>query len=352
MKDEATILIQAHLDGELTDRQRRRLTAWLGESRANVERFVRECRLHSELFDLHCRAKDAAWGEQRVPRSVPAAPCDGRSGDGGTHPSSHPASAPPIHASSFILHPSLLLGSVPLAYAAVVLILGAGLLAARGWRSGAVDAASGRAIEGQDAASTAPAGPLCVARITGLSHCQWVGPNTTARQGEAVALGRKFALHSGFLGITYESGARLLLAGPAVYEVDAINGGTLYLGKVGITIPEKTTGAGEPGKEVHAKSIDPTLDVRRQRLFCLCTPSSKMIAQTAGEFRVTVNDSGASSLYVLEGRAVSGGRRRAVEVFHFKEDRSEATIVFGAGEKGHFFPSAERQGGRKSFSGT
>ena len=72
MKDEATILIQAHLDGELTDRQRRRLTAWLGESRANVERFVRECRLHSELFDLHCRAKDAAWGEQRVPRSVPA----------------------------------------------------------------------------------------------------------------------------------------------------------------------------------------------------------------------------------------------------------------------------------------
>ena len=34
VKDEATILIQAHLDGELTDRQRRRLTAWLGESRA------------------------------------------------------------------------------------------------------------------------------------------------------------------------------------------------------------------------------------------------------------------------------------------------------------------------------
>ena len=165
-----------------------------------------------------------------------------------------------------------------------------------------------------------------------------------------MALGRKLALHSGFLGITYESGARLLVAGPAVYEVNAINGGTLFLGKVGITVPEKTTGRGEPGKEVHAESIDPKLDVRRQRLFCLCTPSSKMTAQTAGEFRVLVQDSGSSSLYVLEGKVATQGIR-AGGLF-WKKARPAATVVFGTGEKGQFLPGTEGQGSQKSFSST
>ena len=56
MNDDAAALIHAYLDGELTDRQRRELGDWLRQGPDNVDRFVAECRLHSELFDATGRA--------------------------------------------------------------------------------------------------------------------------------------------------------------------------------------------------------------------------------------------------------------------------------------------------------
>ena len=51
VNDDLTTLIHAYLDGELTADQQRELIVWLEEDTGHVDRFVAECRLHSELCD-------------------------------------------------------------------------------------------------------------------------------------------------------------------------------------------------------------------------------------------------------------------------------------------------------------
>ena len=65
-----------------------------------------------------------------------------------------------------------------------------------------------------------------------MSDCQWANPQTAPREGEPVFQGRSFLLNSGLLEISYDIGTKAILEGPAVYKVDAANGGSLFLGKV------------------------------------------------------------------------------------------------------------------------
>ena len=50
--------------------------------------------------------------------------------------------------------------------------------------------------------------------------------------GDRVPLGRKYALASGYMEITYDTGAKVILQGPATYEVESAHGGFLSLGKL------------------------------------------------------------------------------------------------------------------------
>ena len=71
-----------------------------------------------------------------------------------------------------------------------------------------------------------------VGRITGLVDCQWADPTTEAIQGAHVPLGRKYALASGLMEITYDTGATVILQGPVIYEVESKNGGFMSVGKL------------------------------------------------------------------------------------------------------------------------
>jgi hypothetical protein len=338
-------LIGALCDGAIDTQRFARLQAMLAADLEAQRFYVRYLDIHSALGRLDVDA--AAGHESPAASDSLSVPTQSEASFEDRLPVDAPrCTAPPVQHPSFISYPLSFVSSVPLAYIAVVLILGIGLLAVRNWPSGG---ALPRPASALSVASGTVPGPEAtyVARVTGLSNSQWVNPNTTAREGEAIALGRRFVLRSGFLGITYASGARLLLAGPAVYEVDSPNGGILYLGKLGVTIQEKTNDRrGELGKEVDRKS-----EVKGRRLFCLRTPSSKMIARTAGEFRVEVFDSGGSSVYVREGK-LAAGPVRGVEVARWKDDHLQPTVVYGAGEKGRFSSDAEEQRGKKSSSGT
>ena len=53
-----------------------------------------------------------------------------------------------------------------------------------------------------------------VGRVTGLVNCQWVDTKTEVFDRDAVALDQEFALVSGLLEITYDSGAKVILQGP------------------------------------------------------------------------------------------------------------------------------------------
>jgi hypothetical protein len=71
-----------------------------------------------------------------------------------------------------------------------------------------------------------------VGRITGMIDCRWADPHSAVAGGVAVPLGRHYALASGLMEITYDTGAKVILQGPVTYEVDSREGGYLSLGKL------------------------------------------------------------------------------------------------------------------------
>ena len=317
MSDEVKILIHAHLDGELTEEQRRRLAGWLGESSANVERFVEECRLHSELFDLHCRAGEDLLSAATPAESRPA-------GRGASFRDGAAAGAP-----AFVFHqfPSSL--GVPLTYAAVALLLGIGLLAAGTWPMS--DRARQSAV---DEMSTGPMSELsCVARLSGMESCRWVDLKAAARDGERVTLGRTLAISSGLLGVTYSTGVRVTLVGPATYIVDSPKGGFLSLGTISVSV--------QPAEQRAARSNENGADRESQpraaAYFCVCTPAARLTNRGGGEFRVCVDKSGGSSVYVVEGSVSTQGVGHRGGLF-WKHGGEPATVVYGAGQEGHYPP--------------
>jgi hypothetical protein len=71
-----------------------------------------------------------------------------------------------------------------------------------------------------------------VGRITGMVDCKWSDVSAGAFNGEQVPLGRKYALASGLLEITYDTGAKVILQGPVSFDVETRNGGFLSIGKL------------------------------------------------------------------------------------------------------------------------
>jgi hypothetical protein len=141
VNDDPTTLIHGYLDGELTDRQQRALGDWLEEDRRNVDRFVAECRLHSELCDTHGQV--AHGGASGFP-PLELGCLSAINGESDTVlPPSAPrpslSSVPPVvldlspafHSPLFTLH--FPVGGFLFSYATASLILGVALLAGWSW---------------------------------------------------------------------------------------------------------------------------------------------------------------------------------------------------------------------------
>ncbi len=85
-----------------------------------------------------------------------------------------------------------------------------------------------------------------VGRITGMVDCKWeerrrpkIRNQKSRNQKSLVALGDKFALASGLMEITYDTGAKVILQGPVTYEVESKDGGYLSLGKLTARVEKK-----------------------------------------------------------------------------------------------------------------
>jgi hypothetical protein len=118
---------------------------------------------------------------------------------------------------------------------------------------------------------------LFVGRITGMADCQWADPQTEAFNGANVPLGRKYALSSGLMEITYDSGAKVLLQGPVTYEVESRNGGFLPVGKLTGKVEGET-----------AKGL------------CVRTPTAT-VTDLGTEFGVEVTTEGNTTSHVFRG---------------------------------------------------
>ncbi len=77
-----------------------------------------------------------------------------------------------------------------------------------------------------------------IGRITGMVDVQW-SDATTAAVTELVALNRKYALASGLMEITYDTGAKVILQGPCTYQADSPVGGFLSVGKLTARLEKK-----------------------------------------------------------------------------------------------------------------
>ena len=78
-----------------------------------------------------------------------------------------------------------------------------------------------------------------VGRISGAVDCKSNDSDERIVRGAAVPLGRKYALVSGLLEITYVTGAKVILQGPTTYEVESTNGGYLAIGSLTARLEKK-----------------------------------------------------------------------------------------------------------------
>ena len=245
--------------------------------------------------------------------------------------------SPPLHSS---------VGSFLFSYTAAALILGLAFLIGWTWKIH-YDREVVQDVPRQAPGTAPPETPL-VGRITGLADCQWSvvsgqwsvvseseirNPKSQISNHELlVPLGAKYNLRSGFMEITYDSGARVILQGPATYEVESKQGGFLSLGKLTARVERQSavgsrqsavspqseslptahyplpTDRGSKGERTanlarSQKEREPTTSLapRPSPLFSVCTPTA-IVTDLGTEFGVEVERTGATRSHVFQGR--------------------------------------------------
>ena len=219
---EFDLLVDRLLDGLQSEDDARRLNELLRTDPDARRRYVGYVGVHGRLSlceggaDLRCPATN-----ERLPSHAGAG-------------SSRGADHLPVDCSPLPMY-RLPIGGGMLAYLAALGMMATAIAAAAMWKSPADPqrpAAGGPlAADARPVATDAPAA-LIVAHVTGAADCRWAEPGEAAAVGAAVPLGREFALKSGVLEITYLGGERVILQGPARYQVRWPNGGMLWEGKL------------------------------------------------------------------------------------------------------------------------
>lgn len=77
-----------------------------------------------------------------------------------------------------------------------------------------------------------PSGSMLAGKITGTANCRWADGCTPSSLHDPVFIGQQFKLDAGVLEITYSAGAKVILQGPATYQVNSVNSGYLPVGKL------------------------------------------------------------------------------------------------------------------------
>jgi hypothetical protein len=130
-----------------------------------------------------------------------------------------------------------------------------------------------------------------IAQVTGLVNCRWNDSRTAAYLGHCVAAGDEFALTSGLIEITYDTGAKVLLQGPVTYQVDSPRGGFLSVGKLTARVEKKGT---------RDQESSPKSPIPNSPLFAVRTPTA-IVTDLGTEFGVEVKGDSETQLHVFRG---------------------------------------------------
>ena len=130
------------------------------------------------------------------------------------------------------------------------------------------------------------------------STCQSLIPNPQS----LVSLGDRFALASGLMEITYDTGAKVILQGPVTYQVEA-NGGYLAVGKLTGKLETKNDECRMMNDELWAQLSDIHPSSFILHPFVVRTPTAT-VTDLGTEFGVEVTENQQSQLRVFQGRVV------------------------------------------------
>ena len=171
--------------------------------------------------------------------------------------------SPPQHSPLFTLRSTV--GGFLFSYAVSALMLGIALLAGWTWTISRDQqiAQEERGTSHKPGSPPFLPEPQSVGRITGAVDCVWAKWSVASGQWSAVGeseihnsqsqipnqellvrLGTKYNLTSGFMEITYESGAKIILQGPCTFEVESETGGFLTFGKLTARVAGRAKGGG------------------------------------------------------------------------------------------------------------
>ena len=238
--------------------------------------------------------------------------------------------APPSHPTPAFLSTSLhgTLGwfssGWPVAYLVATVIFGIGLVI-----GSVVHVSQPEQVANQSVALPSPLSPLpsVVGRITGMVDCRWekkglgirdwgleisdLGFGISANPQSLVSLGDQFALRSGLLEITYDTGAKVILQGPVTYEVESKDGGFLSLGK--LTARLEKTGEGGRRKAEEA-GIPKSPFPLPPSSFVVRTPTAT-VTDLGTEFGVEVSKAGVTDTHVFVGKGEIGEARPSSQRF-------------------------------------
>ena len=135
-----------------------------------------------------------------------------------------------------------------------------------------------------------------VGRVTGMVDAQWADVQTATVHGANVSLGRKYALASGLMEITYDTGARVILQGPVTYQVDSHDGGFLSLGKLTARVEKKVEASNVQSLIPNPSPLSPL----PSPLFTIKTPTA-VVTDLGTEFGVEVSKEGSTISHVFRG---------------------------------------------------
>ncbi len=144
-----------------------------------------------------------------------------------------------------------------------------------------------------------------VGQVTGMLDVRWADDSTAALGGAGVPLGRKYAIASGLMEITYNTGAKVILQGPVTYKVDSRDGGFLSIGKLTARLEKKAEGGRRKVDEaVHPKFPASSLSTVHYPLFTIRTPTAT-VTDLGTEFGVYVDKNGVAEVHVYQGEVIS-----------------------------------------------
>ena len=180
----------------------------------------------------------------------------------------------PLHSTLAFSNP-LFFSHLLLAYLVATVVVGAGLLVGSFTYVSPPGEIAARTPRNTGDASTIAASPrsTIVGRITGMANCTVAN----LQNDGVVRLNDLYALRSGMMEITYDTGARVTLQGPAKYEIASKNGGALMVGKL----------TGEA-------------DAESAKGFTIRTPTA-IVTDVGTEFGVEVDGAGATTSHVFRG---------------------------------------------------